>query len=360
MTVCLTPHQFGALVFHPLQPALQSLSPLTPCNRPEGEVGPSSNTGQKSRSSLSAPILDFCTVVIPKGALKKSGCRDFRELLDWIFSTGRSVAMGSIQDRSWNFYPQSATLVDETGSVAGKVGFAQDGSLCYSLTGQGCQHVRSWSLAAHRLGELGAHLTRLDIAIDDLKGEFFNVKTFEDWYDGGEFTMNGRPPTAQFVDDKGSGKGCTLYIGQKGHKQLCIYEKGKQLGDPNSDHTRCELRLYAKRLELPLDALVNPGNYFGSAYPMLVAFVIGEAEKLLIKERLVNPSAVATVRFLRTQTGTALNLVFDCLGDDALEFICKKILRKGRPARFKNTSGDLIALVRSQLLEISNEAHHQL
>lgn len=318
-------------------------------------MGPSSNTGQKS--TLAAPIIDFCTVVIPGDSLKPAKMH-LRELLHHIFGTGEKVVMGPLLDRPWNFFPRSATLVDETGSVAGKVGVADDGRVCFSLTGQGCVHVPSWGLVRARLEELGARLTRLDIAVDDLTGETFKVEDFKQAHLEGAFVSNGRPPLARFVDDMGSGKGCTLYIGQKGHKELCVYEKGKQLGDPESDHTRCELRLYAHRLELPLEALTSPGKYFGAAYPILVQFVIGEIERLEVKEQMVNASAVALKRFLRNQCGTGLHLIVDALGDEAWEFIRQEIARPGRPGRFKSYTGDLPQLVRTQLKEMTHHENH--
>lgn len=330
-------------------------SPLRAGNRP---MGPSSNTGQKS--TLSQPIIDFCTLSIPGDALKQHRMH-LRELLHFVFGTGEKVAMGPLLERPWNFMPRSATLVDETGSVAGKVGHDDDGRVVFSLTGQGCAHVPNWRYVEARARELGAHLTRLDIAVDDLTGETFRVEDFRRAHHEGAFVSNGRPPQARYVSDEGSGKGCTLYIGQKGHKELCVYEKGKQLGDPNSEHTRCELRLYAKRLELPLDALSNPGKYFGAAYPLLVQFVIGECERLQVKERMVNASAVALKNFLRNQAGTGLNLIVDALGSDAWEFIREEIARPGRPGRFKSFTGDLSALVRTQLTGTPHhEDHHHV
>jgi len=317
-------------------------------------IGPSSNTGQKS--TLSAPIIDWCAVVFDSEKAK----RFFRkmplsEVLRYVFMAGPRIAVGPLVDRPFNWYERSATMVDEAGKVCGKIGVANDGRIQISLTGQGCQHVPSWNHVADVLDDLDGRLSRLDIAVDDLTGETFNLQTFRDLYDQGEFAMNGRPPQAQYVDDLGSNKGCSLYIGQKGHKQLNVYEKGKQLGDPDSQHTRCELRLYARRLDLSSDALRNPGKYFGGAYPMLAAFVIGECERLQVKERMVNATAKAMVRFLRTQAGTQLQLVMDALGDEALEFIVENIARPGRPGRFKSTTGDLAALVRTQLQTIQSQ-----
>lgn len=343
----------------PAQIFVPGFSPAELGNTPGS--GPNSNTGQKA--TLSSQIIDFCTVVIPAGALKRSGCPNFRDLLDWIFSTGSDLAMGPILDRVWQFHPQSATLVNQTG-VAGKMGFAEDGKVCISLTGQGCQHVGDWSLARRRLVELGAWLTRLDIAVDDLLGDTFDVDYFRQAWERHEFTSNGRPPLAQFVDDCSTGKGCTFYVGQKGHKQLCIYDKGKQLGDPDSKHTRCELRLYAKRTDLPLDALTSPGKYFAGAYPLLAYLLIGEAERLQVRETMVNASATAMLRFMRTQAGTALHLVLDALGDktaeEILDFYRKHIARPGCPGRFKSYIGDRTQLLRTQLEALNNETDNLL
>jgi len=336
-----------------------TFSPVEPCNHePAQPVGPSSNTGQKS--TLTAPIIDFCVVVLDSDKAKKLTRKmPLADLVRYVFGTGSAIVVGPIQDRVFNFYPRSATMIDATSSVCGKIGLDDEGRVCISLSGQGCQHVPNWPQVADVLDNLGARISHVDIAVDDLTGETFDLQTFRDLYDQGEFVMNGRPPKAQFVDDCGSRDGCSFYIGQRGHKQLNVYEKGKQLGDPDSQHTRCELRLYAKRIDLPNDALRNPGKYFAAAYPVLAAFVIGEAERLLTKDQIVNASTKAMLRFLRTQAGTALQLILDALGDQTNEelmgFLKKRIARPGRPGRFKSITGDLAAHVRAQLQTIPVE-----
>lgn len=312
-------------------------------------VGPGSNTGQKS--SITKPIIDFAVVVLDSDKCKETFRKmPLKEVLRFVFNTGDAIAVGPLTDRVFNFYQRSATMVDATGSVCGKIGVRDDGAIQISLSGQGCQHVPSFPRVADILDSLDAHTSHADIAVDDITGETFDIQTFIDLYEQGEFTMNGRPPHAQHVSDMGSNKGCSFYVGQRGHKQLNIYEKGKQLGDPESRHTRCELRLYAKRIDLPNDVFRNPGKYFGAAYPMLEAFVIGEVERLGIKEQIVNASVKAAVRFLRNQTGTHLNTFMDALGEEQfVEFIRKSILRRDRPGRWKHITGDLAAQVRAQL-----------
>lgn len=323
---------------------------------PAEPVGPSSNTGQKSpkASSLTAPIIDFCTLTFgEEKAIKAFKRMHPSEVLAYVFGTSRSIICGPMTEKLWNFrYDYSATLIDETSTVCGKIGMTAEGEYCISLTGQGCQHVPNWHYVERIARDLDAHLSRLDIAIDDLTGETFDIHHFHDLYLTGEFTMNGRPPEGRWVDDMGSNKGCSLYVGQKGHKQLNVYEKGKQLGDPESRHTRCELRLYARRMDLSLDALGNPGKYFGGAYPMLAAYVIGECERIDLKHQMVNASAKAMLRFLYNQAGTALQLVLESLGEEnGIALIKQYIARQGRPGRYKSFVGDLHGHVRTQLAE---------
>ena len=333
-------------------------------------AGPGSNTGQKSNaappqscephtsavavdpSCLTAPIIDFCVAVFDSEKAKKHFRKmAMTEVLRYVFGTGTSIAVGPLQDRVFNFYQRSATMVDVLGQVCGKIGLRDDGAIQISLTGQGCGYVPDWNKVADLLDDLDARLSHVDIAVDDLTGETFDIQTFIDLYENGEFTMNGRPPTAQHVSDMGSGKGCSFYVGQRGHKQLNVYEKGKQLGDPESPHTRCELRLYAKRIDLPNDVLRNPGRYFGSAYPMLEAFVIGEVERLGLREQIVDTSVGAAKRFLRTQAGTTLGVFAACFDspEDFYAWLQKTVFRTDRPGRWKAIQGDLHAHVRASI-----------
>lgn len=310
--------------------------------------GPDSNTGPKY-PHLAAPIIDACSVSIPAGALKIAGLHRYDELVWWIFGFRDQVAVGGLLERSWQFCAHSATLIDQDGEIVGKLGLRDDGQILISIMGKGCSYVRCWPLTESRLSEVGAHLSRVDIAVDDLEGHAFSVETFRAMYHAGEFNLGGRNPDAVYISDEGSEKGNTLTIGKKGNKQLQVYEKGKQLKDPGSKHVRCELRLWRNKIEVPLDALTNPAKYFGAAYKMLADFVVGQVQKLEVRERYVNATAKAMVACLRNQSGTSFGLLFDALGDECLEFLVSNIKREGRPARFKAIPGDLRHLVRTQL-----------
>ncbi|WP_233433546.1 hypothetical protein [Lysobacter soli] len=88
-------------------PAPMGFSPVQASNR---AVGPSSNTGQKS--TLTAPIIDFCVVVIDSEKAKKLTRKmPLGDLVRYVFGTGSAIVVGPIQDRVFNFYPRSATMV---------------------------------------------------------------------------------------------------------------------------------------------------------------------------------------------------------------------------------------------------------
>ena len=349
----------------PLLALCLPFSPAAACNRAEVDPaqpgGPSSNTGQKSQTpvGLSEPLIDFCTLVFDTDkAIKLFKRMNAQEVVSYVFGTSGSIVSGPLLDRLWNFrYQRSAILIDETSTVCGRIGVTDTGEVCVSLTGHGCAHVPSWPYV-RRIGEdLGAHITRADIAVDDHSGMTFNVEDFRLAYHDGAFTSNGRPPQARHNSDEGSGKGCTLYVGQKGHKELCIYEKGKQLGDPQSPWVRCELRLYGKRIDLSLDVLTNPGKYYGGAYAILADFVIGELDRLQLKERMVNPSAKAMIDFIDTQAGSAIRVVWNACMTRSPEYTLavmdRYLSHDGVPGRFKHLQQlDLEIRLANQLDEL--------
>lgn len=329
---------------------------------------PASNTGPKY-PHLAKPIIDACAVTLPEGALKRAGLHRYDELCWWLFGFRDQVAVGTLLERSWQFCDHSATLIDQGGEVVGKLGLKDDGKIYVSLMGKGCSHVPNWHLVESRLAQLQAYITRVDIAVDDLQGHAFNVEHFKSLYEAGEFNNGGRPPKCTYVDDMGSRDGCTLTIGKKGNKQLQVYEKGRQLKDPDSEHSRVELRVWKNKVDIPLDVLTSPGKYFGAAYKMLAQYVVGEVEKMDVRERNVNATTKAMVTCLRNQAGSTIGLIFNALSDYTAEEIvawCRRnTVREGFPARFKGITGNVVKLVQTQLTkdtlinQLEGSPHHE-
>lgn len=169
----------------------------------------------------------------------------------------------------------------EVGAIA-MDGESQKGRWLLQLTGRGCGLVSDWASLQELLEGLNAELSRSDLAVDFLNGEY-TVDDAVDLYEQGEFINRGRNPE---LDVQGAwnlegNKGRTVYIGKlKNGKSLCVYEKGKQLKDFDSNWTRFEVRLGNRDRKIPLDILTNPDKYFVGAYPALAGLLDSAAAEM--------------------------------------------------------------------------------
>ncbi|GIX38043.1 MAG: hypothetical protein KatS3mg127_1282 [Silanimonas sp.] len=339
--------------------------------------GPSSNTGQKSapkakRGALSRALIDFLSVTFPKHAARiwtdqgdsEDRRRALGEFLDlpmlihWLYAFDDDVRVQPLADHVWQFYPRSGYIVDGEGQVLGRYGQKDDGDFHVSLSGAGCARVQNWKRVARFIETVGAKITHVDIAVDDLEGEVFTFEDFVEHYKNGEFNEGGRNPQATLIDDMGSNKGRSLTIGQRGHKQVQIYEKGKQLGDPDSRRIRVEVRLYAKHMVLTPDVLLNPEPYFRGAYSLLVQYLDGVLARFDVMRATAEATFEAMESFLERQAGRSLGLLFDVLGrENIARYIELRLAREGRPSRFKTYHGDYETLVQSLRQQYQEHVH---
>lgn len=309
-----------------------------------GAAGPSSNTGQKSGA-----LVDYFTAVFSAQALEDSGLTCLRNLLHTLFGSEGELVAGAIREKPWQFYPLSAVIIDREGEMVGRIGLGGNkGTVCVSLSGTGCRWVKNWhTLAAH--GErLGGKISRVDVAVDDYDGTVIDVHAMRERAGRGEFAEGGRPPAHRFLSDEGHGTGSTLYVGGKGHKELCIYEKGKQLGMAASAWVRAEVRLYGKHVSLDWDVLRSPIDYWRGSYSVLASLVTGICTRLRTLKKQVEATGTAMKDWARRQVGPALKLLIDSCG---LEWVAEHIAREGHPGRFRGISkGDaLVELLRNEL-----------
>jgi len=171
-------------------------------------------------------------------------------------------------DRGLFGYQKSASLKRLEQNV-GLVGFGgNSGTIFFSLSGQGCVGVDMYALKSYVETLPDCHITRIDMAHDDLEG-LNTVVHFRDRFLAGDFAHVGRiAPKGRFYDDLGCDTGKTLYVGAKKHgKECCIYEKGKQLGDKTSKWVRIEGRLTNVDRIIPFDVMINPAQYLAGLYP---------------------------------------------------------------------------------------------
>lgn len=311
------------------------------------EIGPRSNTGQKGGA-----LIDYLTVVIPRSRIEERGLGDLRNLLGALFGFRGEVVNGPLRERPWQFYPHSAVLVDREGELVGRIGAGGNGdTICISLSGMGTRWVRNWHTCAMHLQALRGKISRCDVAFDDYEGECLDVHVLRDRASAGDFAQGGRPPASRFLSDEGNGSGCTLYVGGKGHKELCVYEKGKQLGVPGSKWVRAEVRLYGKHTVLPFDVLTNPLTYLLGSYTVLAEIIKGVCTRLRTVRKQVEVSAEALVTWAKRQLGPSLHVLREALGSEWAEFVQTRIVREGTPGRFRGIAkGDrLTELLRSEL-----------
>ena len=170
-------------------------------------------------------------------------------------------------------YAYVGAVSEEVGSLA-YGGDAQRGRWLLQLTGRGCAHVADWHGLQSWLEDLKATITRIDLALDLLNGEF-TVDDARDMYERGQFNSNGRPPSSEVAGDwLECRKGRTLYVGRGVNgKMLRVYEKGKQLGALDSPWVRYEVQLGNRDRVIPFEAITDRDNFFAGCYPALASML---------------------------------------------------------------------------------------
>jgi phage replication initiation protein len=360
-TLPSAPHAFALPA--PVQRAggAGGFSPVASCGT-AAAVCPVGNTGQNGGATSSQrALVDYCTSVFRVSELDEFFSENgvftdaaIRAFVDAVYPDAGFV-VGPVEAKFINYCPHSARILGPDGAPAGHFCISGDGSrVMIDLTGAGCRWVRDWHHVRAVLETFSARLTHVDCAIDDYTGELVSLGELKALAEAGAFKNEGAgaPPISSFHDDMGSNKGCSLYVGQRGHKQLNCYEKGKQLGDPNSDYVRVEVRLYGKHLKgktLPFDVLTRPFEYVVGAYDVLAElFAAAETSRPKTVKAAVEATAEAAVRWLSDAAGPLLNLVQASFGGDALQFLIDRVNRDQVPRRFRGLGGgdDLTRLFR--------------
>lgn len=292
---------------------------------------PSCNTGLKSSKgaapqeqgeavcidflALSADAVCFLRNALPEQAPALERLLDRGELLDvWATAVLRHLFGDAVHHdgevRGFrHFYDHHLRLKAgeaECGWIA--VGGArQRGTFAIQLTGAGCAHVREWAELAAKLQSAGATLTRVDIAYDDFAG-VHDVAECRALHAAGAFTTNGRPPALgeQGWSDE---SGWTVYVGKNaGNQQLCVYEKGKQLGDSASPWVRWEGRWGSKYRSIPVEILTDPVAYFVGHFPAL-SWIQATAKRMRTHVERAAANLKKSMKWARHQYGGLLEVL---------------------------------------------------
>jgi phage replication initiation protein len=285
---------------------------------------------------------------------------DRAAILDWLAFTGRLSAYHTLawlasaletlfgvtrgqwklRDRGWCGYKHRVDL--GTYGLLAFGGTAQRDTYHVEIAGHGCYRVSDWNAVRLWLGTYEASLTRVDLAHDDFAGVTLSVPKALEWFNSDGFSTNGRPPTGQLIDDLGSGKGRTLYVGSRVSGKLArCYEKGRQNGDRTSPWTRIEVELRNKSRVIPLDVLTSPGKYLAGAYPAL-RFLCEEQCRVRTMRKVGQVSYDTMVKNLRIQGGKALHIMCKVHQGDA-GAVLEKLVVAGIPKRLAKIPDEVIA-----------------
>lgn len=150
-------------------------------------------------------------------------------------------------------------------------GHQQRGRAMVEVSGAACERVAAWGELVEFAEARAGRLTRLDLCLDS---DAVTVEAAIAAWRAGEFKARGRPPSASLVDDLGSGRGRTFYVGRRGGDRfLRVYEKGRQLGEAGSTWVRVELELLAATSVLPLAGMLDAEALFAGAYSWLASLI---------------------------------------------------------------------------------------
>lgn len=258
--------------------------------------------------------------------------RQVAAILAYVFG----LEVGAKRPAGLNFYKDTWSLTEGCGMVS--IG-GQKGTILVQITGQGMACAREgWQGRFKQLIKIANRLvfTRVDLAFDDLQGQHYSVDRAVQDYKDNRFTARGRPPSCEQRGNwiRPDGKGRTFYVGRRENgKMLRVYEKGRQLGDSDSEWVRVELELHNADRIIPYDVLDRPGAYLCGSYVALDWMQAAEGV-----ERIATLRKVAAITYdnlighLRRSYGGLIRVVLEC-EESALSFFVSMSRHRPLPRR---------------------------
>ena len=189
-----------------------------------------------------------------------------------------------------NFYQYSFDIGEGLGFVC--IG-GQRNTVSITVSGNGLSMAQNgWEFQLFKFLENAQRgkITRIDLAHDDIKGEYLNVYELDKLESAGGFHCGGARSSVRHDGNwkykDPNNQGLTLYVGNRtSGKMMRAYEKGKQLGEANSKWTRVEVEYKSTDRNIPFDVLLNPSAYFMGAYPCFETLFQFETSKKVETKR---------------------------------------------------------------------------
>lgn len=220
-------------------------------------------------------------------------------------------------------------------------GEKQRGKVYVSINGSGCSLVTDWRKPKRFVESVGATITRVDVAVDALHGEF-TLDSAKEWYESKGFNAGGRKPLYSVAGDwlTPTGAGRTFYVGRRQNGKYCrIYEKGKQLGNRESPWTRFEVELHNTDREIPYDIISNPSEYFSGAYPCCEGLVEHGAQRIKTLRAEHEISLEHLVTYCKVAYGKLIHVLrFNAQTQDEESKLLDELAVEGVPRRLGKTS----------------------
>ncbi len=274
-----------------------------------------------------AALTDYLNVTFPFPSPTDDKVRELRVQL----TTYLGVALGGLKDRNRGLHGYKRSFAFDQGGAMFACG-GQRGTALLSFPGEACATIPSWREAAYFFRDvLKARITRWDGAVDDFEGKH-SVDDAVAWYKAGGFNAGGNKPSCSQSGNwiEPDGKGRTFYVGRRENGKLMrVYEKGKQLGAPNSPWVRFELELHNTDREIPFDVLLEPGKYVAGAYPCM-AWAQEEASRIRTIQKSGQIGYQHLSHYLSVAYGRHLNVMLEVEG--SAERVIEKLRREGVPS----------------------------
>lgn len=335
-----------------------------------GEAGtPSSNHGVIG----SLGLVDFLSLTVPEREFAfDAGADGFsraqvahpnieapmvasNDLLKWVFPNGSLVA-DVFEKKGRLGYTQSADIffpgADKPCGFAARGG--NGSTVLVSVSGAGMPFVGDMRMVKLALDALNAKITRLDAAFDDLDGEWLDMAELVYEARLGYFARQGKPPAIRFIDDLGTRKGCSLYVGSKGRSELNVYDKGMQQGDEYSRWRRAEARVWATNRVIPTDGLLNPLGVIVAMFPAMAAW-LPECSPTFAKtsRAAVKASVGEMTEWLTLAAGRSLGLLREAAMHSGItdSELMNLLVRQGIPSRFANVPEHVVHVRANEYLQ---------
>lgn len=227
----------------------------------------------------------------------------------------------------------------QTVAVLAWGGKNQRGKIYVSINGTGCSLIEDWGCVRRIVESIKATITRTDVAVDALNGEF-TADEAVNWYGEGGFNAGGRRPSYKMEGDWHDSpdmvqqSGRTFYVGRrKNGKYARIYEKGKQLGSRWSVWNRFEVEVHNVDRELPFDIITNPSAYFAGMYPCCEGLVDVGAERIKTLQDEFDISLDRLKSYLRIAYGKLIYVLRMTNRQDDESKMLDEICQQGIPRR---------------------------